>query len=551
MIRASRARSVYGDSPQGGFRQSMAWLHTWVGLLLGWVLYFMFITGTAGYLDTEIDRWMMPEAPITDYAAPPEQTLRIAADYLVRHAPQAQRWFVGLPLDRNTPYPRVFWSGAQGEGIEVTGNQQLDPATGTALTARDTGGGQTLYQMHWQLHYLPTTTAYWIVGVATMFMFVALITGIIVHKKIFKDFFTFRPSKGQRSWLDAHNVVSVVTLPFQLMITWSGLIFMMFIYMPLIVATWYGAGEENRQVFFDEVFDAPALAEASGEPGPLVALDTVLTEGQRLWDGAPVSTVDIRHPGDAHARIIVRSSNAAGPLRAADVLVFDGVSGELLAEQPALHSNAKGFRDLMLGLHEGLFAGPLLRALYVLSGLLGAAMIATGLVLWSVKRRQRVEKAQQTPHLGLRLVENLNVATIIGLPVAIAAYFWANRLLPLDMTNRADWEVHSLFLVWLTMFLHAVLRPTHRAWQEQAWLAAGAFALLPLLNALTTDRHLGNSLFAGDWVMAGFDLAVLALGLGFAALAKGLHAKSAKQSPLQAEKALRDQQVAAPRSAHG
>lgn len=25
------------------FRQSMAWLHTWVGLLLGWVLYFMFI----------------------------------------------------------------------------------------------------------------------------------------------------------------------------------------------------------------------------------------------------------------------------------------------------------------------------------------------------------------------------------------------------------------------------------------------------------------------------------------------------------------------------
>jgi len=49
----------------------------------------------------------------------------------------------------------------------------------------------------------------------------------------------------------------------------------------------------------------------------------------------------------------------------------------------------------MLGLHEGLFAGPLLRALYVLSGLLGAAMIATGLVLWSVKRRQRSEKAAQ------------------------------------------------------------------------------------------------------------------------------------------------------------
>jgi hypothetical protein len=29
-----------------------------------------------------------------------------------------------------------------------------------------------------------------------MVMFVALITGIITHKKIFKDFFTFRPAKA-------------------------------------------------------------------------------------------------------------------------------------------------------------------------------------------------------------------------------------------------------------------------------------------------------------------------------------------------------------------
>ena len=32
------------------------------------------------------------------------------------------------------------------------------------------------------------------VGLAGMFMLVALVTGIIIHKRIFKDFFTFRPS---------------------------------------------------------------------------------------------------------------------------------------------------------------------------------------------------------------------------------------------------------------------------------------------------------------------------------------------------------------------
>lgn len=32
----------------GAFRQSMSWLHTWMGLLLAAVLYVMFVAGTTG-----------------------------------------------------------------------------------------------------------------------------------------------------------------------------------------------------------------------------------------------------------------------------------------------------------------------------------------------------------------------------------------------------------------------------------------------------------------------------------------------------------------------
>ena len=46
---------------------------------------------------------------------------------------------------------------------------------------------------------------------------------MVTHRRIFKDFFTFRPAKGgQRAWLDAHNVTGVLVLPFYLMITFSG-----------------------------------------------------------------------------------------------------------------------------------------------------------------------------------------------------------------------------------------------------------------------------------------------------------------------------------------
>ena len=48
-----------------GFRQSMAALHTWTGLLFGWLLFAMFVTGTAAYFQEEISRWMRPELVAT------------------------------------------------------------------------------------------------------------------------------------------------------------------------------------------------------------------------------------------------------------------------------------------------------------------------------------------------------------------------------------------------------------------------------------------------------------------------------------------------------
>lgn len=503
---------------QPALRQAMAWLHTWVGLLFGWLLYFMFVTGTLGYVDTEIDRWMRPELPPASYPLRAEDAARTGLAYLASHAPGARRWTVSVPVDRTEPYLRVTWRGA---GAAV-GAAFLDPATGAAFTARQTGGGQALYQMHWMLHYLPVAAAEWTVGIATMCMLVAIVTGIVVHRRIFADFFTFRPGKGQRSWLDAHNLASVVSLPYQLMITYSGLVFLMFSVMPLAAVGWYGPGAQGSRAFLEEVFPAPARADATGRPAPMVALDTLLADARHRLAGAPVTLLEFDHPGDAAARITVVGDFAAGPLRAADLFTYDGASGALLSSRPRSSSGPKAFRDLMLGLHEGLFAGPALRALYLVAGLLGTAMVATGLVLWTVKRRQRAEQERASAHAGLRLVERLNVGTIVGLPVAIAAYFWANRLLPTDLARRGDWELHVLFIAWAALLLHAALRSATRGWREQSWLAAGAFGLLPVLNALTTARHLGVSLPQHDWALAGFDLAALVLGLAFLGMAIGL-----------------------------
>src|SRR5690606_14519835 len=50
------------------FRQAMAWVHTWFGLLLGYVLMAVFFFGSLSVFDREIDRWAVPE---TRFAAQP------------------------------------------------------------------------------------------------------------------------------------------------------------------------------------------------------------------------------------------------------------------------------------------------------------------------------------------------------------------------------------------------------------------------------------------------------------------------------------------------
>jgi hypothetical protein len=89
-----------------------------------------------------------------------------------------------------------------------------------------------------------------------------------------------------------------------------------------------------------------------------------------------------------------------------------------------------------------------------------------------------------------------------------------------------------MYLTMAAMFTYPMIRPLERARVEMLWLCAAAFGLLPVLNALTTSRHLGFSLPHGDWIMAGFDLTALACGAICASCAIKV-ARSAAAAPVR------------------
>lgn len=172
----------------------------------------------------------------------------------MRRVPNVTQWIMHLPDDRD-PAVNILWRDTGNGRFETL---RMNPQTGEAIDARQTMGGDFFYRFHFELRTAQkgrwTLEGRWVVGVATMLMFVALISGVITHRRIFKDFFTFRPTKGgQRAWLDAHNVSGVLVLPFYLMITFSGLMIFHTLYMPAGIATAYKGenGVDSNTYFAD------------------------------------------------------------------------------------------------------------------------------------------------------------------------------------------------------------------------------------------------------------------------------------------------------------
>ncbi|WP_067751709.1 PepSY-associated TM helix domain-containing protein [Orrella dioscoreae] len=506
------------DNPEG-LRQSMSWLHTWTGLLLGWILFAMFLTGTLAFFKPEITRWMQPE--LRANAATPEQALATAERVLRERGAEASRWTITLP-DVRQPTLQVVWTSQQageGGGPVRRGFQRLllDPLTGETLQARETRGGDFFYRFHFELE-LPRPWGRWLACIAGMFMLVAIISGVITHKKIFTDFFTFRPAKGgQRAWMDGHNALSVLGLPFHFMITLSGVVIFVAMVMPAGIDAAYG---NDTRAYTEEAYPGAGVAapRSTGQPGVLAPLGPMLAQARAHWPDGQVGRIAVNGPASADATVYVsrHMGDRIAYGRATPALVFEGGTGRL-AKEMGQSGPAAQTLGVLIGLHLGLFAEPFLRWVYFLVSLAGTAMVGTGLVLWVKKRRQKHAKAAVTP-FSLKLVEGLNVASIAGLCAAVGAFFWANRLLPVDLPQHGLWEGRVFLGVWGVALVHAYLRP-RRAWREQLWLGAILLGGVPLLNALTSDRHLGVSLPAGDWVMAGFDLTALASGVFLAWLA--------------------------------
>ncbi len=123
--------------------------------------------------------------------------MQVALNYLQKNHPRCRAvWNIQLPNSRQTTTQVTIRAVGEDPKARRGGTRiTLDSATGEVIERRDTRGGGFLYRFHFELYGLPRLWTHWLVGIATMFMLVAIVSGIITHKKSLKISLPFALAK--------------------------------------------------------------------------------------------------------------------------------------------------------------------------------------------------------------------------------------------------------------------------------------------------------------------------------------------------------------------
>lgn len=519
------------------FRLSIAWLHTWFGLVLGFVLMAVFFFGSLSVFDREIDRWAIPSTrfepqpmpsfdrmllPVFQDMKPSAQSIEQARSRvsgpMADSFPVVKSW--GAYTTHRDPVLSLFSSyelpNAKDPEDSVFGDRTIDPRNGRLLPDDHLKiGSQFFYPLHYSLHLEWKNLGYFIVGFSALVMLVALVSGVVMHRKIFRELFTFRPRKHtQRSTLDLHNLTGVVALPFHFIFAFSGLVIFGSIYFPITDTQLKPLHDLHEK---HEAMETGLPHDRAGVPGTLASVDAMVAEAKRRWAAkdmaGDVGFLSVQHVGDANSYVSVYRAGTDRIALTGEGIHFKASTGEVLREDPPLTPVAS-VNTFLTGLHLQHFRHWLLRWLYVLGGLSGCACIATGFVFFVEKRKRQHAKQERG---GARWVDAFAVTTVTGMLVATLAMLIGNRLLPDDLPARGDWEKYIFCGAWLLAFAHAIWRTAPvaearmaPAWAEQCWAVAVMAVAAVLLNWVTTGDHLLRTIGQGYWPVAGADLFMLA-----------------------------------------
>jgi len=496
-------------------------VHSWLGVVTGILMFIICFTGALSVFgNPDLKIWSEPELhrpmPLdpaaiarlveTHGAAVPEEYTHEVRVLLP--GPRAYGDFLLLFETEHGADERImaFTFNPQTLALE----QKLEGSPETVFAQESDTLESFLTHFHANLHIGKLGLI--LTGLLGLTLVASIISGLIIHRKILKELFRFRPFRSVRLMLtDTHKVMSVWGVLFHGMIGFTGA-FLGLTTVVLLPLAAFVSFEGDQEKLLATVLPErmPVL---SGEPLVDMKLDRVLEHS--IASGGITRSMTIMGWGDSNATVYVDTYGGEKmPSQSHSYRLRDG---EHLSSSTgfALVGGVSGpILDYMYPLHFGNFGGVAVRALWALLGLSTALIAVTGMMIW-VERRAFGAEGKLPKQSYLRL-SKFTIGSCCGLVLSCCALFWTQRFAPALIAE-------SFFVVWLLAIGFAALRTNnYRSNRELLGLSGLLLATAPMADAFLFDYHLFNSFAGTHNHFAAIELSLLACGMGMFALAMKL-----------------------------
>lgn len=456
-------------------------VHIWVGILSGLCLFIAFYAGAITMFEKPLERWATPPdqlpAPISLEQAPAliDATLALhpeaAANYQVRITPSTDQparlvWQIrGEHRGDVTEYAAAF---------DEAGNLKV-------IQTYKTQVAELVDVLHQQVG-LPFDheIAMPIMGVIALLYCVALISGVIVLlPTLIKDLFALRVGKNlKRMWLDVHNALGILSLPFHIIMALTAVVF-------AFHDQFYDVQE---QVVYPQKIEWGREAPERRPEGATVLTPLQIVDRARQQEpNFEVLSVGYSRRGqDVTARVEGWDPRYAMRGRISTQVGVSPYTGRLHLEDlpgrlPAWETGVTSF----FALHFGNFGGNPIRWTYFLLGLGGAVLFYSGNVLWLESRRKKDRgQGPVVQKRSSRVLVCLTVGVSFGCVAGISATIAAAKWLPAHVSaaQAEHWHTAIYYAVFVLAVAWAFLRGGARAASELPFVAALASALIPLTS---------------------------------------------------------------------
>lgn len=482
-------------------------VHSWLGIITGMALFIAFYAGALTMYEGALYQWTNPalrgasqnlsgaDAWVAKLAAEPAA----GGDFTLALKAGEPLTASYLEMNDNGYRAHVGLFDAQDDWVWLGEPSQLDRFINT---------------LHFSLG-LPVMPGSLLMGIVSLVYFLALATGILIHlPQLASDVYALRLGKNlKRLWLDAHNLIGVLSLPFHVMFAFTGFLICLMFVMPDVFARLTPASaavEAYREQSGAERGYRPEARVDDAVSGPVVPVAHLLAQAKAEVPGLEPERIEYIGYGSASATATVAGRVSDGLIGTANVTLSlrDGKVSK--TETAATRTTAQALEGGYLHLHYGDFGGELLRSLYLLLGLAGAFLFYSGNLLWVESRRRQRQAEQQRS--AWRMAQ-LTLGVCLGCCAGIAVSLLSNRVLPAAVAARTVWESSSYYAGFFAALLWAFARPPGRASYELLLTNAALYLALPLADVLYMVAHGDASWAQLNLLFAGIGALFLKLGL--------------------------------------